>query len=83
MLSMAMFLLRFVLIAAGAVGGVWYGLAGHHWTGTRYYVTLFAVGLPVLFIWSILERKVWNYDLRRNGLASEGDIWGVTQFPEE
>lgn len=83
LLSIAMYVLRFVLIMAAVVVALSYGVVGHNWTRDRYYLTLFTFGMPLLFVWFILERKAWNRDLRREGLASENEVWSVTQFPEK
>jgi hypothetical protein len=81
--STSTFLMRFVIIIGGVVGALWYGVARHGWTGTNYYLTSFAVLIPILFLWFILERIAWNHDLRRKGIASDSDVWGVDQFPRK
>jgi hypothetical protein len=82
-LSVATFLTRFLIMIAGVVAALWYGVARHGWTRGQYYLTSFAVLIPTLFFWFILERIAWNHDLRSKGVASDSDIWGVDQFPEK
>ena len=83
LLSIVAYLLRFIIMIAGVVVALWYGVRGHGWGKGQYYLTSLAVVIPVLFLWFILERKAWNRDLQRGGLASANDVWSVTQFPEK
>lgn len=80
-LSIFTFLIRFVLITAIATFCVWYGLARHGWTGNQYYLMAIGIGIPLTGLWFIAERCAWNHDLRRKGLTSNSDVWGVDQFP--
>jgi hypothetical protein len=81
-LSIATFLMRFLIIISGTIAALWY--ADHHdWTKNGTFLALFAVVLPVAFLWFILERAAWNHDLRQKGIASNSDVWGVDQFPQK
>jgi hypothetical protein len=75
--------MRFVIIIAGVIASLWYGVARHGWTGNQYYVISFVVLIPICIAWFLLERVAWNYDLRRKGISSNSDVWGVDQFPAE
>src|ERR1700730_11793793 len=75
LLSIVTYLLRFVILIAGVIVALWYGVKGHGWSKSQYYLTAFAVLIPTLFLWFILERKAWNRDLQRGGLASPNDVW--------
>ena len=92
-LSILMYVLRFaekskypkhgaIIMIAGVVIALWHGVAGHGWSKGQYYLSAFAVVMPLLIVWFILERRAWNRDLQQYGLASSNDVWGVTQFPE-
>jgi hypothetical protein len=80
-LSIATYLLRFVIITAGVVAILWYGVARHGWTKDQYFLLSFLV--VIIFCWFRVERMAWNRELRERGIASPNDVWGVTQFPEE
>jgi hypothetical protein len=82
-LSVGTYLLRFVIIVAGVVAALWYGVARHGWTNDQYVLLSFLVLIPILFCWFRVERMAWNRELREKGIASPRDVWGVTQFPEE
>lgn len=82
-LSIATYFLRFVLMAAGVVGVLWYGVANHGWSKGQGLLAALLVLVPALIGWLIVERSAWNYDLRRHGLSSEEDRWDVNQFPSQ
>ena len=82
-LSIVTFLMRLVLLLAGVAFCLWYGVARHGWTGNEYYLISLGTGLPILLLWYLLERAAWNHDLRNARLASNSDVWGVTQFPQQ
>jgi hypothetical protein len=82
-LSIGTFHMRFFLMIASVVGALWYGVARHGWTKNQYFLTSFAVLIPILFLWFIVERVAWNHELRRKGIASDSDVWGVDQFPQK
>lgn len=80
-LSIVAFLTRFAIVFAGIIVALWYGVARHGWTQGEYYLISCVVLLPILFLWFLVERVAWNLDLRKKGIASDSDIWGVNQFP--
>jgi hypothetical protein len=82
-LSIVTFLMRFLILIAGLVAALWYGVARNGWTRDQYYLISGGVLIPILFFWFILERMAWNHDLRRKGIASDSDVWGVDQFPRK
>jgi len=79
-LSILTFLTRFLIMIAGVVTALWYGVARHGWTEGHYYLISLAVMLPIVFLWFLVERIAWNHDLRRKGIASNSDIWGLISF---
>jgi hypothetical protein len=82
-LSILIFLMRFVIMIAGVIISLWYGVARHGWTKDQYFLISFAVLIPILFLWFLLERVAWNHELRNKGIASNSEVWGVDQFPEK
>jgi len=56
-------------------------LHGMGWTEGHHYLISLAVMLPIVFLWFLVERIAWNHDLRRKGIASNSEIWGIDQFP--
>jgi membrane protein YdbS with pleckstrin-like domain len=81
-LSIATFLIRFLIMIAGVIVALWYS-EHHDWSRDGTFLICLAVGIPVIFLWFLLERVAWNHDLRQKGIASESDVWGVTQFPSK
>jgi hypothetical protein len=81
-LSIATYLLRFVIIVATVIAALWYGVARHAWTRDQYFLSCLVL-IPILFCWFRVERMAWNRELRERGIASPTDVWGVTQFPEQ
>src|SRR5579872_1060486 len=69
-ISIATYLLRFLLIVTAVVLGIWYQV---HRDLTKGQGLLFylAVVLPVIFIWFIVEQLAWNHDLRQKGISSD------------
>jgi uncharacterized membrane protein len=82
-LSIATFLLRFVIMVSGIIASLWYGVARENWTKDEYLLISLAVIIPVLFTWFLLERLAWNYDLHRKGISSNSDVWSINQFPRK
>jgi hypothetical protein len=80
-LSIATFLLRFVIIVAAVIALLWYG-DRQAWTKNEYLLTSFGL-LPIALLWFLLERVAWNHDLRRKGIASNSEVWGIDQFPRK
>jgi len=80
-LSITTYVMRFMLMIGGLISASWYG--AFHLSKTQVGVTCLVVLLFVFIVWSIVERSAWNRDLRRTGISSDQDIWGVTQFPHE
>ena len=80
-LSIITFLMRFILLIGTIIFAIWYGVAGHSWTKDDYWLFALGVALPLIFLWYLVERTAWNYDLRKRQLASNSDIWGLDQFP--
>ncbi|MFZ0300043.1 MAG: hypothetical protein WAM13_16945 [Candidatus Sulfotelmatobacter sp.] len=81
-ISIATYIMRFLLIVGGVVLGIWYQVR-HDLTKGQGFLIYLAVLLPVVFIWFIVEHIAWNHDLRRKGISSRPDIWKISQFPQE
>jgi hypothetical protein len=80
--SMALYVLRFVLILAGVAAVFWYAIRDE-WTWSRGLAICLPITLGFLIVWTTVERRVWNQDLRSRGLSSEQEVWRVTEFPPE
>jgi hypothetical protein len=81
-ISIATYVLRFLLIVGCVVLGIWYQVR-HDLTKGQSLLIYLAVLLPVIFIWFIVEQLAWNRDLLQKGLSSDRDTWKVSQFPQE
>jgi hypothetical protein len=79
---MVLYILRFVLILAGVAAVFWYAIHDE-WTWTRGLEICLPIALGFLIVWTTMERRVWNRDLRSKGLSSEQEVWRVTEFPSE
>jgi hypothetical protein len=62
-LSIATYLLRFVIIMAGMFAALWYGVARHGWTKEQYFLLSFLALIPILFCWFLVERMAWDVSL--------------------
>jgi len=80
-LAMSTFFMRFVIMIAAMAATLWYGVVHRDWTKGEYLAS-FALLIPILILWFLIERLAWNHDLRRMGIASNSDVWGVDQFPK-
>jgi protein-S-isoprenylcysteine O-methyltransferase Ste14 len=78
--SIALYLMRFVLILAGIASAAWYWLK-HDWTLVQGLLICVPGMLGFLVIWTTLERRTWNSELRSKGLSTEAEVWSVTEFP--
>lgn len=59
----------------------WYWLK-HNWAFGHGLAICVPAGVAFVLIWTTLERRMWNHELRRNGLSKEGEVWSVTEFPQ-
>ena len=75
------FLLALRHTDCGVVAALWYGVALHGWSKDQYFLIGLGAVIPIMFLWYLVERAAWNHDLRRKGIASSSDVWGVDQFP--
>ena len=78
--SIALYLLRFVLIILGMGVATWYWLKRDWTLGHGLAICLPAL-LGFLAIWTTLERRTWNHELRSKGLSKVDEVWSVTEFP--
>jgi peptidoglycan/LPS O-acetylase OafA/YrhL len=74
--------MRFVLIWGGLALATIYWLK-NEWTLTHGLAICIPVGVALLLIWTTLERRTWNHELRRKGLSTEDEVWSVTEFPHK
>jgi len=79
-LSITVYVLRFVIVIGGAVSAVQYAVR-HDLTKNQGLFYLLVVLVPSIFAWLFVERAVWNHELREHGISSAGEIWGTDQFP--
>lgn len=82
-LSILTFLTRFALLIVGVAVAIFCGVMRRGWTSNEYYLISIGATLPIILLWYLVERAAWNHDLRTRGLASNGDIWGLNQFPPD
>jgi hypothetical protein len=66
-LSISTFLMRFVIVVAGIVTALWYGVARHGWGRDQYFLISLGALIPIMFLWFLVERAAWNHDLRTGG----------------
>lgn len=78
--SIVLYVLRYVLVIAGMGFAVWRGLK-EQWTFGHWLLICVPIALGFLVLWTTLERRTWNRELRMKGLSSEQEIWSVTEFP--
>lgn len=78
--SIALYLLRFVLIFTGLGFAAWYWLK-YDWTLVHGLAICIPAALAFILIWTTLERHAWNHELRSAGLSIKGEVWSVTEFP--
>jgi len=74
--------MRFVIIVSCVIAVLWYGVY-HDWDKNHIFLVYFAIVIPVIFLWYLLERMAWNHDLRRKRISTDSEVWGLTQFPEK
>ena len=78
--SIALYLMRFVLVLSGLASVAWYWRKSD-WTLGRGLAICVPAMLGFLVIWTTLERRTWNYELRSKGLSAKDEVWSVTEFP--
>lgn len=82
MLSMAAYYGRYLLMFGGLSWLFWFGRS-HPEEMRRVTLYFFGAFLIIIFLWNLIESLAWNYDLRRNRLASVGTFYGARQFPRK
>jgi len=72
---------RYIMLAAAIVVAALFYREHNFYFAQMTLIGVFAVFLAAF--WGLLERFIWNFQLRSKRLSSNHDVWDVTQFPSD
>jgi hypothetical protein len=81
--SIIAYVVRFVIAVGAIVVSLSYGDRHNLHKGSELLLGSALVCSLIGAWWFFIELRLWNHDLRREGISSKRDLWDTDQFPSE